>query len=65
MEGEEPAGIEPASGGQVSAAVWRPVSQLVAGVEQLVSQLSPDHGQSGGLAVSDNPHAISCYVLLF
>ena len=45
-EGEEPAGIEPASGGQVSAAVWLPVSQLFAGVSQLVSQLSHGHGQS-------------------
>ena len=62
-EGEEPAGIEPASGGQVSAAVWQPVLQLFAGVWQLLLQLFPGHGQSGGLVVSGNSRAICCCVL--
>ena len=35
VEGEEWVGIEPASGGQLSVAVWRLVSQLVVEDEQL------------------------------
>ena len=62
-EGEVLAVTELASGGRLSTAVWPPVSQLAAGVGQLVSQLSLGHGQSGGLVVSGNFRAIYCCVL--
>ena len=64
-EGEGLAVTELASGGRLSAAVWPPVSQLVAGVGQLSSHLSPGHGQSDGLVVSGNFRAIFCCVLGF
>ena len=60
-EGEGLAVTELASGGRLSAAV----SQLVAGVGQLSSHLSPGHGQSDGLVVSGNFRAIFCCVLGF
>ena len=62
-EGEGLVVTELASGGRLSAAVRPPVSQLAAGVGQLVWQLSLGHGQSGGLVVSGNFRAIYCCVL--
>ena len=64
-EGEGLAVTELASGGRLSAAVWPPVSQLVAGVGQLSSHLFPGHGQSDGLVVSRNFRAIFYCVLGF